>query len=112
MNCFRVDKKENRLLDFSYSNNVRHAKECIALQKLSVALRLKVEILLRKGYGLDDRYNCLCYITNRHYTISYCGHYGILVWIYLNYPPLWLNEEWKYVICKQIRWKYLPKITL
>ena len=79
MNCFRVDKKENRLLDFFYSNSVRHAKECIALQKLSVALRLKAEILVRKGYGLDDRYNSLCYITNRHYTISYCGHYGILV---------------------------------
>ena len=45
-------KKENRLLDFSCSNSIRHAKEWIALQKLSVARRLKVEIQVKKGMVL------------------------------------------------------------
>ena len=82
MNCFRVDKKENRLLDFSCSNSIRHAKEWIALQKLSVARRLKVEIQVKKGYGLDDRYNSSRYIRNRHYRICYYWHFGISVWIH------------------------------
>ena len=98
--CFRVAKKKIVYWIFCNSNSCRHAKESIALQKLSVARWLEVEILLTKGYGLDDRYNSFCYIRDQHYDM-----------LLLTFWFSSLNNE-RNVECKLIRWKHFFKITL